>query len=973
MGKLCDIGAYDFNRGHFSSVTAPNLATYGQKWAMNQSGITKTDSAATVSALKAGGMIVLGYMDICSISCSADGTATVLPSSGGEGWHDYALLKSQLGTAGFMKDTSGNILYQSNATRIIIDFGSTAVQNYIKGQAQKAVAIGCDGFMLDDLVGFVPNATGEFLAGKSPRKTSTGALYTGAQWIADMNACIAAIASTGLKVTGNSMHGYSNPTNGDNGNATFLSQTGFVGGSSEASTSFFSGAKLTGTNFTNQMAWIKKFMDSGKWMLLNNYDTATASLLWQVAFYLMQKPPTSTSSTSAKLWLAQNSGNAGVTSTESGNPSNYWPGFDLDIGTPTEDMTASGGGYKRQYTKGYACINPSGGSVTFTLPRPMKQVTTAGTLQSTTMTSITLAAQTGAVFIDDSTVTTVTIDLTPPVSTMSVNETQQFTATTSDSSTPTYTTTAGTISNSGFFTAPSTAQTVTITAQTGSVSDTATVNVRAAIRTTYPKTALFVTGEIAAANMPAAATVAKYDVYVCALDTNRRNPGYFNSIRAANPNIRILAWMTPTQRPTDLSGFQASFYPLSLDTWQSLPETWLAKNAAATYVTKGSNYLMNLTSACPVSTMNRTQGPNPGSYTNVTYAQFIGEWIAAVLPSEGFDGVVLNDTGDNVTGQTPSAWDTDRNGTDESTQTISALGTTGTLWELGVRSLYQRIRTRWTNALIVMGLAHTPNGSGSSGRIFENASDPLRSGTFAYDIIGPDPYNCYVQFEDSFDPGHSGAGLDTPVIIPVLNKFGDTTGRTAAEFQRQRYHYAQALLDNGFVHYNGASGYDTALLYDEILGGTLNTYGYLGTPVAVNPTKGQITGTYSGGVGIGKVTGTGVYRRDFANGIVLVNPAGNGVQTVSLGTSFRKLIGLIETAVNNGNIITSISLQDRDGIILMNPSAFPAGNTVTGSNTDTVTISDAVSGTVSQTTVPDNFLNIIEGGFVYSFLRSRIG
>ena len=46
----------------------------------------------------------------------------------------------------------------------------------------------------------------------------------------------------------------------------------------------------------------------------------------------------------------------------------------------------------------------------------------------------------------------------------------------------------------------------------------------------------------------------------------------------------------------------------------------------------------------------------------------------------------------------------------------------------------------------------------------------------------------------------------------------------------------------------------------------------------------------------------GVWRRDFDNGIVLVNPKGNGSQTVSLGGTFTKLKGTQAPTVNEAVI-----------------------------------------------------------------------
>jgi len=48
-----------------------------------------------------------------------------------------------------------------------------------------------------------------------------------------------------------------------------------------------------------------------------------------------------------------------------------------------------------------------------------------------------------------------------------------------------------------------------------------------------------------------------------------------------------------------------------------------------------------------------------------------------------------------------------------------------------------------------------------------------------------------------------------------------------------------------------------------------------------------------------------------------VNPKGNGAQTVTLETSYTRLAGTQVPAINSGQAVTTVTLQDRDGIILM--------------------------------------------------------
>jgi len=93
---------------------------------------------------------------------------------------------------------------------------------------------------------------------------------------------------------------------------------------------------------------------------------------------------------------------------------------------------------------------------------------------------------------------------------------------------------------------------------------------------------------------------------------------------------------------------------------------------------------------------------------------------------------------------------------------------------------------------------------------------------------------------------------------------------------------------------------------------------------------------HSLGSGLAKPTAAwqkGVWRRDFDNGIVLVNPKGNGPQTVTLEEPFVKIKGSQDPTTNNGQTVTTVSLKDRDGIILMRTKsvtrpATPSGFTV---------------------------------------------
>lgn len=67
----------------------------------------------------------------------------------------------------------------------------------------------------------------------------------------------------------------------------------------------------------------------------------------------------------------------------------------------------------------------------------------------------------------------------------------------------------------------------------------------------------------------------------------------------------------------------------------------------------------------------------------------------------------------------------------------------------------------------------------------------------------------------------------------------------------------------------------------------------------------------------------GVYRRDFTNGIVLVNPRGNGTKTVQLEPGLKRIRGTQDVRHNDGSVAETITLDDADGIILIRESVPP--------------------------------------------------
>lgn len=126
-----------------------------------------------------------------------------------------------------------------------------------------------------------------------------------------------------------------------------------------------------------------------------------------------------------------------------------------------------------------------------------------------------------------------------------------------------------------------------------------------------------------------------------------------------------------------------------------------------------------------------------------------------------------------------------------------------------------------------------------------------------------------------------------------------------------RYSFATCLLNDGYFEYAplGQYQYGTVTWFDEFdLAGTAGT-DWLGRAIDVPPKS---------------PWRSGVWRRDFEGGTAIVNPRGNGVQTVTIEDGFRRIAGKQDPRVNNGQALNRITLQDGDGIILVREGAVKA-------------------------------------------------
>ncbi len=138
--------------------------------------------------------------------------------------------------------------------------------------------------------------------------------------------------------------------------------------------------------------------------------------------------------------------------------------------------------------------------------------------------------------------------------------------------------------------------------------------------------------------------------------------------------------------------------------------------------------------------------------------------------------------------------------------------------------------------------------------------------------------------------------------INIINVNTDNTG-LQNDFQKMRFGITTTLLGNGYFGFDyGTEDHAQLWTYDEY-------NAYLGAPKTslqstLNPQQTALT--------------TGVWEREFEQGKVIVN-ATEEEQTIQLDGDFEKLHGSQDPLVNNGSIVSEITLKSKDGIILLRP------------------------------------------------------
>lgn len=406
---------------------------------------------------------------------------------------------------------------------------------------------------------------------------------------------------------------------------------------------------------------------------------------------------------------------------------------------------------------------------------------------------------------------------------------------------------------------------------------------------TFPRTGTYFLDQD---KLPAIDQLARYDIVVFDAEWQNRVPrSFIEELRQRSPRTELLAYvnLVDSMQRTGSPDYWANAYSLwqfTSSTTSTFPRKWLAYTASGKPVHEWEDRIMtNLTDAAP-----RIHGE--------IYAEYASNWVVDhVWSTRLWDGIFLDVWGDRIYTADSDHWDINGDGVD---QPDSAIYGPGGPLDRGLTIAEKIMRARMPNALLVANGDRDSKGDRLDGLVFEGFADVL-----------VDPDRVEEQELSRYVQASATTGLRQPSTMMTIDQRGTVTAGSAEDYRRARFFLTATLMQNAWWAPMGTD-YSEPAYYDEMDGGGLGR-GYLGHPIVANPDMQRLSEPSTDGTGS---SAPGIYRRDFEHGIALVN-TGDESREIPLEHNFRHLSGTQDLAVNDGAVVSSVTIPPKDGVILL--------------------------------------------------------
>jgi len=350
-----------------------------------------------------------------------------------------------------------------------------------------------------------------------------------------------------------------------------------------------------------------------------------------------------------------------------------------------------------------------------------------------------------------------------------------------------------------------------------------------------------------------ATELARWDLVILDIENQYRNPDLLKKMRRLNPDITILAYVTPQEIRKDAAhGF--SIFRRHLHT--NIEAQWYLKNAQGkTLSWWPGTYLLNVTNKAPLVHGKRFN------------EQLVDIMVEEVASTGLWDGIYYDNAWDSITHFVGNSVDLNLDGSNDANLNAE--------WQAGMRYIYNETKARLPHMIIV--------GNGST-RAYRNELD----GMMLENFIAPawEPTMDTYKYNDDVN--------EVNIINNNTSNLGDETN-----YKDVRFGFGSTLLEDGYYSYDfGDTDHGQLWWYDEYDVDLGNALG--------DATSEQEYTSYK----------RDVWQREFSNGLTIVNSTEQR-QTVQLDGEYEKIRGSQDPTVNDGSIVTEVDIDAEDGLILL--------------------------------------------------------
>lgn len=382
----------------------------------------------------------------------------------------------------------------------------------------------------------------------------------------------------------------------------------------------------------------------------------------------------------------------------------------------------------------------------------------------------------------------------------------------------------------------------------------------AAAKDTYPKLANFYLDFFRRSDYD---SLSKWDLLVIQAEMARYNPDFFTQYRQQHPGGILLPYTYPAMfyeeaNPSNYAGLPLRKYALD----RISEENWWLRDGNGNKVESWPR----------VSVVNITI---PG------WQDFVVHVLRDKLGMDSWDGVMYDMVDADIGYGNGRPLDIDRDGQADSRAKVNQA------WRQGMVQLFAKTRAMLGPAKVIIGNGNSIDSyqKDINGRIFEKFPTPWEgNGSWQASMYQ------YLRRLPS---------LNRPEPVYVLNGSGRSAAG-AGVYRAMRFGLASTLLGDGYFSFDNGDQHLQQWWYDEYdtnLGRAESSYYNL-----LEPDNDYIK--------------AGLWRRDFENGVAIVNATAQEQLYVFKHEVFEKLKGTQDPAVNNGAKVNYLRLAPNDGIIM---------------------------------------------------------